>query len=121
MIRRQQERFGSQKLCVDFRDTQHIQNRGVYDLQIRFIARGLKTGMLIIKCAACKRKLWKYDKIGHGEVLRCYKDRITKVYTFRQDDHKIKCQCGRPIGLDKGDYIKMIDKAFVYTGTKRNG
>ena len=29
--------------------------------------------MLTIRCATCKTKLWKYDKIGHGEVLRCHK------------------------------------------------
>jgi hypothetical protein len=34
--------------------------------------------VLILKCAACKKKLWKYDKIGPGEVLRCHKDRIIK-------------------------------------------
>ena len=79
------------------------------------------TVMLIIKCAACKRKIWKYDKIGHGQVLRCYKDRMTKLYTFDCEGDKITCQCGKPIGIDKGDYISMIAKSFVYTGTKRNG
>lgn len=38
--------------------------------------------MLVIKCSACKRKLWKYDKVGQGQVLRCYKDRITKEYNL---------------------------------------
>lgn len=36
--------------------------------------------MLTIRCAKCKSKLWKYDKIGQGEVLRCHKARITKWY-----------------------------------------
>ncbi len=76
--------------------------------------------MLTIKCVACKRKLWKYDKIGHGRVLRCYKDRITRMGAMRLSGDKICCQCGKSIGIDKGDHIKMIDKAFVYTGTKRN-
>ena len=26
--------------------------------------------MLTIKCATCKRKLWKYEKFGKGEVLQ---------------------------------------------------
>jgi hypothetical protein len=77
--------------------------------------------MLVIKCAACKRKLWKYDKIGPGQVLRCYKERMTKRYAFEQDGDQIKCLCGRRVGVDKGSHIKMIDKAFVYTGTKRSG
>jgi len=81
--------------------------------------------MLTIRCAACKSKLWKYDKIGHGEVLRCHKSRIVRMYlpdekiTGNEGD-KIKCVCGKDIGIDKGSYIKMIAKAFVYTGTKRN-
>lgn len=77
--------------------------------------------MLTIKCAACKRKLWKYDKIGHGAVLRCHKDRITRHYETKQAGHKVQCLCGRDIGIDKGSHIKMISKAFTYTGTKRNG
>ncbi len=76
--------------------------------------------MLVIKCAACRSKLWKYDKIGKGEVLRCHKDRITKRYQVKQEEDRIKCQCGRDIGIDKGNYIKMIGKAFTYTGTKRS-
>ena len=76
--------------------------------------------MLTIKCAACKKKLWKYDKIGPGEVLRCHKDRVTKWYVSLEKNTKIKCLCGKKIGIDKGRYIKMIAKAFTYTGTKRN-
>ena len=76
--------------------------------------------MLLIRCAACKRKLWKYDKIGQGEVLRCYKDRIERQYDFQLEATKVKCLCGKEIGLDKEDHIKMIAKAFTYRGTKRN-
>ena len=77
--------------------------------------------MLTIKCAACKRKLWKYDKIGQGQVLRCYKSRIGQTYVWQQTADKYTCTCGKPIGIDKGSYIQMISNAFVYTGTKRNG
>ena len=76
--------------------------------------------MLILKCAACKKKLWKYDKIGAGEVLRCHKDRIVKIYVYTKGEDKIKCSCGKDVGIDKGTYIKMIGKAFTYSGTKRN-
>ncbi|MGD9106453.1 MAG: hypothetical protein PVJ87_06440 [Desulfobacterales bacterium] len=76
--------------------------------------------MLVIKCSACKKKLWKYEKIGPGEVLRCHKDRIIKIYAPLNEDGKIKCSCGKDIGIDKGAYIKMISKAFTYSGTKRN-
>lgn len=76
--------------------------------------------MLVIKCAACKRKLWKYDKIGPGEVLRCHRDRITREYEVSQAEDRIRCLCGKDIGINRGSYIKMIGKAFTYTGTKRN-
>lgn len=77
--------------------------------------------MLTVRCAACKRKLWKYDKIGQGQVLRCHKDRIKKHYDWRQRDHKIQCLCGKDIGIDKGSFVKMVAKSFIYSGTKRNG
>jgi len=76
--------------------------------------------VLVIKCGACKKKLWKYDKVGQGEVLRCHKDRIIKIYVSIVEESKIKCLCGKDIGIDKGTYIKMIAKAFTYSGTKRN-
>lgn len=76
--------------------------------------------MLILKCAACKKKLWKYDKIGPGEVLRCHKDRIIKIYGYTRGEDKIKCPCGKDVGIDKGTYIKMIAKGFTYSGTQRN-
>lgn len=67
-----------------------------------------------------QKKLWRYDKIGPGEVLRCHKERIHKVYaSLRNNGHKIQCPCGKDIGIDKGSYYKMIAKAFLYKGTKR--
>ncbi len=76
--------------------------------------------MLTLRCAACKAKLWKYDKIGKGEVLRCHKERITKVYQYTAREGKVYCQCDKEIGIDKGGHYKMIAKNFIYSGTKRN-
>ncbi|MGF7184681.1 hypothetical protein GGQ84_000765 [Desulfitispora alkaliphila] len=77
--------------------------------------------MLIIRCSGCKNKLWRYDKIGPGEVLRCHKARIKKEFTkVLQSEDKIKCPCGNEIGIDKGTFYKMIKKSFTYKGTKRN-
>lgn len=76
--------------------------------------------MLLIRCAACKRKLWKYEKIGQGKVLRCHKSRMTRTYAYQEEAQKVKCLCGKEIGIDKGSFIKMIAKAFVYKGTKSN-
>jgi hypothetical protein len=75
--------------------------------------------VLVIKCGACKSKLWKYEKIGKGQVLRCHKNRITRMYAVEREEDKIKCLCGKAIGIDKGSYIKMIGKGFTHTGTKR--
>lgn len=77
--------------------------------------------MLTIKCSACKQKLWKYDKIGPGSVLRCHKSRITRFFqTPVQVENKIRCSCGKEIGIDKGSFYKMIANAVTHTGTKRN-
>ena len=77
--------------------------------------------MLIIHCSACKKKLWRYNKIGPGEVLRCHKERIDRMYaSLEQVENKIHCPCGKPIGIDKGNFYKMIARAFTYKGTKRN-
>lgn len=77
--------------------------------------------MLVIRCAACKSKLWRYDKIGQGEVLRCHKSRIKKEYTKTvSENNKVFCTCGKPVGIDKGMFYKMIPKSFTCSGTKRN-
>ena len=77
--------------------------------------------MLTLKCAACKRKLWKYNKVGTGEVLRCHKDWIKKLYAVQHQGNKIQCSCGKDIGIDKGGYYKMIAKAFTFSGRKQPG
>ncbi len=76
--------------------------------------------MLIIRCAACRKKLWRYDKVGQGEVLRCHKDRITKIFNSQINNHKIQCPCGKDIAIDKGSFYRMISNAFTSKGTKRN-
>lgn len=74
--------------------------------------------MLTLKCAACRKKLWKYRKIGMGELLRCHKARITRLYDVEGCSGKICCACGNPVGIDKGGHYSMIKKAFTYSGTK---
>ncbi len=76
--------------------------------------------MLTINCAACRTKLWKYDKVGHGHVIRCHKAKISKWYNGDLIGTKVFCPCGKPIGIDKGGHFRMISGAFTHTGTKRN-
>ena len=74
--------------------------------------------MLTLKCSACRRKLWKYQKLGKGAVLRCHKDRIVKRYQVQEREGKIFCACGQPVGIDKGDHFSMDRKTFTYSGLK---
>ena len=74
--------------------------------------------MLTIKCARCKAKLFKYQKIGSGQVLKCHKSRIKRVYQLETDEQVYCCTCGNVIGKDEGTCIKMTQAAFTYTGTK---
>lgn len=74
--------------------------------------------MLIIKCAKCKTKLFKYQKIGKGKVLKFHKSRIHKTYNMEFKDDGVRCPCGNLIGVDENSYIKMNNCGFTYTGTK---
>lgn len=76
--------------------------------------------MLVIKCARCGKKVFKYNKIGKGKILRCYYSRIKNNYSKLEKD-EVKCyKCGNTIGLNEGNYIKMNSQEFTYTGTKVN-
>lgn len=72
--------------------------------------------MLTLKCAKCNRKLMKYEKIGKGRILNCWKDRIKEDYTIRSGD-EVKCKCGSLIGTDLGKGIKMKHHSFTYKET----
>ncbi len=77
--------------------------------------------MLVIKCAGCHKKLFRYDKIGHGAVLRCYRAKITRDFSMEIRDEQLICRCGKIIARDKGRYFDMIKNAFTWSGTKRSG
>lgn len=74
--------------------------------------------MLIMKCAACRKKLFRYRKIGSGEVHRCHKDRIERVFSVTEREDGIYCECGRRVGMDRGTYYTMVKKAVTYSGEK---
>ncbi len=74
--------------------------------------------MLTIKCAKCGAKIFKYLKIGKGELHICIKSRISKDFSVR-DGIFVKCpKCGNVIGVDKGTFIKLRKSTFTYSGTK---
>lgn len=74
--------------------------------------------MLTIKCSGCKRKLFKYRKIGPGKVLRCHKARIVKKIDIVEQVDSLVCPCGQVVGLDMGRFFKMNADMFIHTGTK---
>lgn len=76
--------------------------------------------MLIVRCAACRRKLFRYRKIGKGEVLRCHKERITRLFEAEERDGRLWCPCGRAVGVDMGTRWNMLGGTFTYSGTKDN-
>lgn len=73
--------------------------------------------MLTIKCAKCKSKVFRYQKLGKGRVLRCYKGRIKHDYSVR-DGSRVLCKCGNIIGVDGQKWVKMRQSSFFHTGTK---
>jgi hypothetical protein len=75
--------------------------------------------MLTIRCSKCRKKLFKYEKIGHGRVLRCFKERISHDESNVQDDQLI-CSCGNIIGIDKGTFYQMKANQFIYSGKKQD-
>jgi hypothetical protein len=76
--------------------------------------------MIVIKCAQCKSKIFKYVKVGKGRLLHCWKARIVEDYSVR-DGSEIKCQCGNLIGIDEGGWVKLKRRSFTYSGTITKG
>ena len=72
--------------------------------------------MITIRCAKCKKKIFKYKKIGKGRLWHCWQDRIIENYSVREGN-KIKCRCGNVIGIDEGKWIKMKHHSYNYSGT----
>ncbi|MBI9071222.1 MAG: hypothetical protein JEY94_06470 [Melioribacteraceae bacterium] len=75
--------------------------------------------MLIIKCAKCNSKIFKYEKAGKGRVLNCWFDRIKKDYSVTEDENK-KCKCGSVIGTIGIKGVKMKQGTFTESGTRVN-
>jgi len=75
--------------------------------------------MLTIRCAKCRNKLFHYEKIGHGRVLRCYKDLISHDQSIIENN-LLTCKCSNIIGVDKGLFFQMKANEFIYSGKKKN-
>ncbi len=75
--------------------------------------------MLVVKCAKCKKKVFRYRKIGKGKLWRCWKDRIVEDFS-NTDGDKVKCQCGNVIGTADALKVKIKQHAITYSGSYEN-
>ncbi len=79
-----------------------------------FIAFGVEA-MITIRCVKCKRRIFKYKKLGKGKLWHCWKDRIVADYSVRDGD-KVLCTCGNLIGIDQGKWIKLRLNNIIVQG-----
>ncbi|MBW1972972.1 MAG: hypothetical protein JRI44_09105, partial [Deltaproteobacteria bacterium] len=64
----------------------------------------------------CRKKIFKYEKIGKGKLWHLWKKRIIENYSIKTEN-KVKCSCGNLIGIDEQKWIKMKQHSFTYSGT----
>jgi len=51
--------------------------------------------------------------MGEARLWECWKFRIFDDYSVRVYN-LVKCHCGNIVGIDEGDYIKMVQHSFAY-------
>jgi hypothetical protein len=76
--------------------------------------------MIVIRCARCRARVFKYLKIGEGRLLHCWKERIVEDYSVREGN-EVRCRCGNLIGIEEGKWIKMKQHSFTHSGTRAKG
>jgi hypothetical protein len=74
--------------------------------------------MITVKCAKCKKKIFKYIKVGKGKLWHCWKDRIIEDKSIG-DGNEIKCRCGNLVGIDEDKWIKMKQHSYLYSGATK--
>jgi len=69
-----------------------------------------------IYCAKCRTLLYKYQKVGNGHLVKCYKDKIIKDFT----EGDLKCSnCKEQFARETMIYRKPANKIIqgkVYVG-----
>ncbi len=66
------------------------------------------TKVMSIKCKKCNQKVFKYLKVGKGNLLKAYKSKIQTEY-FEIINGEMFCKCGHKLGIDQGSHFKMLD------------
>ncbi len=72
--------------------------------------------VLTIRCASCKRKLFRYQKLGKGGVHRCHFARIDRLLDVIGEGQVLTCPCGAVIGHRKTTWWSMVKGAFTTSG-----
>jgi len=72
--------------------------------------------MITVKCIKCKRNIFKYKKIGKGNLWHCWKNRIKQDNAIHCGN-EIRCVCGNLIGIEEEKWIKMKQHSFEISGT----
>jgi hypothetical protein len=63
--------------------------------------------IMVIRCPGCRKRIFRYLKVGKGRLIRCLKERIREDHSIRNGP-EVLCVCGRRIGRDEGDSIKIL-------------
>ncbi len=59
---------------------------------------------LDVKCSRCGKKIFRYLKIGEGELRHCWKNRIVRDHSIR-DGKRVFCSCGNLVGVEERNRI----------------
>ncbi|EHQ34679.1 hypothetical protein [Methanoplanus limicola] len=72
--------------------------------------------MITVCCAACGKKLFRYQKIGKGRLLHCWHTRISSNHSVRRGDD-VYCTCGQHIGVVETKWINLHGGSFTVKGS----
>jgi hypothetical protein len=72
--------------------------------------------MITVRCIKCKRIIYKYKKIGKGNLWHCWKNRIKQDNSVHCGN-EIRCVFGNLIGIEEEKWIKMKQHFFEISGT----
>lgn len=68
-----------------------------------------ETKTMTLKCKGCKKKLFKYKKIGKGKLIKMYKTKIRADNAIHKNGY-VYCSCGKSFGRETKNYIKVYGK-----------
>lgn len=72
--------------------------------------------MITVKCANCRKKLFRYEKVGKGRLWHLWKERITEDNSVREGS-EVRCTCGNLIGIEEAKWIKLKTHSVTYSGS----